>query len=122
MLRFDFAGISLLIAGSSFPPFYYGMYCTFAVAEIYLILIICAATICFILGLFEFIHKHENAIYRSIIFGTFGLSLSIPLFHLVINEFVFDNYGDPFQFSSSYPYYIFGISSYILGLYIFTVK
>lgn len=46
----------------------------------------------------------------------------IPIFHLVINEFVFDNYGDPYKFSSSYPYYIFGISSYILGLYIFTVK
>ncbi|MCB0370679.1 MAG: hemolysin III family protein [Bdellovibrionales bacterium] len=32
LLRFDFAGISLLIAGSAFPTFYYSLYCHFAVA------------------------------------------------------------------------------------------
>lgn len=46
----------------------------------------------------------------------------VPLSHLVVNEFVFDNFGDPFKFSSSYDYYIALILSYVIGLYIFIKK
>lgn len=60
--------------------------------------------------------------YRAVVFGTFGFSMVVPLSHLVVNEFVFDNFGDPFRFSSAYPYYIALIMSYTIGLYIFTVK
>ena len=122
LLRFDFAGISLLIAGSTFSPFYYALYCNFAVAEIYLSISSSLAVICFVLGLFEFIHKRENAKYRAIIFGSFGLSMIFPLSHLVVNEMIFDNFGDPFRFSSSYPYYIGLTVSYCLGLYIFAIR
>ena len=85
LLRFDFAGISLLIAGSAFPTFYYSLYCHFAVAEIYLASSCGAALICFIITLFEWIHKKENMKYRAVVFGTYGLSMAIPLGHLVIN-------------------------------------
>ena len=33
--RFDYAGISILIAGSTFPALYYGMYCYLEVAIVY---------------------------------------------------------------------------------------
>lgn len=46
----------------------------------------------------------------------------IPLAHLVVNEFIFDNFGDPFRFSSSYVYYIGLSMAYCTGLYIFSVK
>jgi hypothetical protein len=46
----------------------------------------------------------------------------IPLTHLVVNEYFFDNFGDPYRFSSSYFYYGGLISSYLIGLYIFIVK
>ena len=121
-MRFDFAGISLLIAGSAFSPFYYALYCNFAVAEIYLTLSVAAAVFCFVFSLFEFIHKKENMKYRAILFGSFGLSMIIPLSHLVVNELVFDNFGDPFRFSSSYVYYIGLTASYCIGLYIFAIK
>lgn len=50
--RFDYAGINVLIAGSSFPPVYYGMYCNIDVAIIYLSFAILLAIICFIVCLF----------------------------------------------------------------------
>jgi hypothetical protein len=46
----------------------------------------------------------------------------VPLSHMIINEMVFDNYGDPYEFSSSLVYYILLAVSYCLGLYIFTVR
>ena len=85
LLRFDFAGISLLIAGSVFPPFYYSLYCHFAVAEIYLTCSVTAAVICFVISLFEFIHRKENMKYRAVVFGAFGFSMTVPLTHLVVN-------------------------------------
>ena len=122
LLRFDFAGISLLIAGSAFPTFYYSMYCQMAAATIYLTFTISAAVLCFIICLFEWIHRIGNEIYRSVVFGVFGTSMLVPLAHLVINEVVYNNHGDPFKFSTSLPYYVLLTISYGSGLYIFTVK
>jgi len=85
LLRFDFAGISLLIAGTAFPCFYYGMYCQMAVATIYLTWTFGAALACFAICLFEWIHKAGNEKYRSIVFGSFGFSMAVPLSHLIIN-------------------------------------
>lgn len=50
--RFDYAGISILISGSAFPPLYYGMYCQLEVALVYLIAILAVATFCFVVCLF----------------------------------------------------------------------
>ena len=50
--RFDYAGINLLIAGSTFPPVYYGMYCNIEVALIYLSIAILMAIFSFIVCLF----------------------------------------------------------------------
>lgn len=55
--RFDYAGVNLLISGSAFPPLYYGMYCQFEVAIIYLIITLCIASACFVICLFEWIHR-----------------------------------------------------------------
>ena len=53
------------------------------------------------------------------LYATFGLSLTIPLGHLLINELLYDNYGDPFQFSTSAPYYLLLGASYLFGLYVY---
>ena len=34
--RLDYAGISILIAGSGFPPLYYGLYCNLNIGFLYL--------------------------------------------------------------------------------------
>jgi adiponectin receptor len=55
--RFDYAGISLLIAGSTFPPFYYSMYCYLEVALVYEIIEMTFAISLFILSVFEWMHR-----------------------------------------------------------------
>ena len=94
--RFDYAGINLLISGSVFPTFYYGMYCQLEVAFIYLGCTILLATLCFVVCLFEWIHRAANRKYKGLLYATFGSSLTIPIAHLLINELIYDNYGDGF--------------------------
>jgi adiponectin receptor len=98
------------------------MYCQMAVATIYLTFSVTAGIVCFLVCLFEWIHKLGNEKYRSLLFGTFGLSMLVPLSHLVINDVVYNNYGDPFSFTSSITYYVLLAFSYMLGLYIYTVR
>ena len=83
--RLDYAGINILIAGSSICPLYYGMYCDFLMTAFYLVLICIGAFILFIISLFGWIHQPENAWIKAFMYGGFGVSLSIPLFHLAIN-------------------------------------
>lgn len=120
--RFDYAGINLLISGSAFPPVYYGMYCQIDVAIIYLTITILIATFCFITCLFEWIHKPGHEKYKGLLYAGFGFTLAIPLGHMMINEFFYNNYGDPFEFSSSMPYYVLLAASYLGGLYIYVVR
>ena len=84
-MRLDYAGVNILIAGSAFPPLYYGMYCNLAVAAIYLTLICMAGGIIFFISLFQSIHRLENANIKAFMYGGFDLSLSVPLTHLVLN-------------------------------------
>jgi adiponectin receptor len=55
-------------------------------------------------------------------FGGYGVSLLVPISHLVINELIYDNYGDPYQFSISLPYYFLLGVCYLGGLYVYTVR
>ena len=55
-------------------------------------------------------------------YGGFGISLSIPISHLVVNEIIFLNYGDPYQFTPSLPYYISLGVSYLFGLYVYVAR
>lgn len=122
-MRLDYAGINILIAGSSFPPLYYGMYCNLAVATIYLTLICMAGGIIFVISLFEWIHRLENANMKAFMYGGYGLSLSIPLTHLVLNQTVFNGANDAsFEFLPAVPYYILCGASYLYGLYVYTAR
>ena len=120
--RFDYAGINLLISGSAFPPLYYGMYCNLAVATIYLTCSLIIASVCFVVCLFPWIHQKANKKYKAFMFGGFGIAEGIPLVHMLINEFVYDNYGDTFEFSPSFIFYVGLGASYLGGLYIYTVR
>ena len=110
------------MAGSSFPPMYYSLYCNFQVAIFYLV-IICSGALClFFISFFEWIHQPQRANLKAALYGGFGLSLSIPLAHITINEVVYNNYGDSFQLTTSIPYYILLGASYLFGLYVYTVR
>jgi adiponectin receptor len=56
-MRFDYAGINVLIPGSTFPPVYYGLYCNLPLATFYLGLMSSIAITIFTMCLFDWIHK-----------------------------------------------------------------
>lgn len=55
-------------------------------------------------------------------YGGFGISLAIPLTHMIINEIAYDNYGDPFSLYTSIIQYLLVGASYLGGLYVYTVR
>ena len=54
--------------------------------------------------------------------GGLGMSALIPIIHMVINEAIFDNFGDPFTIKTSLPFYSLMVGVYVLGLYVYTVR
>lgn len=112
----------MLISGSSFPALYYGMYCNPELAAFYLTIICILGLSLFIVSLFSILHRPENFTLKSLAYGGFGVSLSIPLSHGVINELYFNNYGDQFSMSSSLIYYLLCGFCYLFGLYIYTAR
>ncbi len=110
-----------MIAGSTFPPLYYGMYCYLEVALVYEIITMSLAISIFVLSVFEWMHKPENIKFKAGIYGGFGLFNIIPLTHLIINDIYFSE-GDNFSFANSLHYYILLGVSYLFGLYIYSIR
>jgi len=121
-ISLDYAGINVFLAGSSFPAFYYGMYCYFDVAYFYMTIIMLIGITIFILSLTDWFRRPENFIYKSICYGGFGFFYLIPMAHLAINEIIFNNYGDKFSFLPSLHWYLLAAVSDFMGLYIFAKR
>jgi len=56
------------------------------------------------------------------LYAGFGLFNIVPISHLLINDFVYDNFGDTYKFAPSIPYYLLLGASYLFGLYVYTVR
>lgn len=119
--RFDYAGINILISGSTIPALYYGLYCHPALAQFYIICISIIATTIFVASLFSFMHTEKFRTIKSICYGSFGIIVSVPLFHMVINEVFFAD-GDEFTFLNSFPLFLGMGVSYLGGLVIYTKR
>lgn len=83
--RFDYAGINILISGSVIPPLYYGLYCHQALAKFYIVCIAIIAITLFTASLFKFMHTPKFRTFKSVCYGSFGVIVSVPLFHMIIN-------------------------------------
>lgn len=82
--RLDYAGISILIAGSCYPPYYYFFYCE----PIYRIIYLSFITI-FALGIFIYsfetnFNKPHRRKLRGFLFLTLGISAGIPIIHFTL--------------------------------------
>lgn len=53
----------------------------------------------FVILLFDWVHEPKHGNMKGLLFGGFGVSTSIPLVHILINQMLFDNYGDKFDFA-----------------------
>lgn len=81
--RLDYAGISILIAGSCYPPYYYFFYCEPLFRTIYLSFITIFAASVFFYSFQKNFNKPKNRKFRGTLFLTLGISAGIPVIHLM---------------------------------------
>ncbi len=82
LARLDYAGISILIAGSCFPPYYYFFYCEPFWRTVYLGFITVFASSVFLYSFEKNFNKPQNRKLRGSLFLTLGISAGIPVVHL----------------------------------------
>ena len=80
--RFDYGGISLLISGSCYPPYYYFFYFSQKIKIFYLSEITIFGVGTFLYSLTDDFNKPQRRSLRGTIFLIFGLCTGIPILHL----------------------------------------
>jgi adiponectin receptor len=83
LIKFDYAGISLLISGSTFPPIYYGLYCQLSYGYVYVSVVGAACLIVFFVSLTDKFHSEELRHYKVWTYACLGLLAGLPLVHLL---------------------------------------
>ena len=78
--RFDYAGISLLITGSCFPPYYYFFYCESKLRIFYLSFMTIFGLSTFFLSLTNNYNKPEMRTFRGRLYLLFGISAAYEKF------------------------------------------
>lgn len=86
LLRLDYAGIVLLICGSTYPLTYYGFYCTPWLMWFYLGLNLTACFVIFVITMMDFIYTEKYFTLKSWLYAILGLFCATPLFHLIIYD------------------------------------
>ena len=80
--RFDYGGISLLISGSCFPPYFYFFYYSKGLKCFYLTEITVLGVGTFLYSLTDDFNKPKRRTFRGILFLIFGLCTGIPILHI----------------------------------------
>ena len=109
--RFDYGGISLLVTGSCFPPYYYFFYCEPKFCIFYLLFISLFGIITFFLSLTSNFNSPKMRGFRGKLFIVFGLCAGIPIFHMSFFGKTLEGYSSDLKLIN---WYLGGIS-YILG-------
>uniref|UniRef100_A0A7S3CPH7 Uncharacterized protein n=1 Tax=Strombidium rassoulzadegani TaxID=1082188 RepID=A0A7S3CPH7_9SPIT len=117
-IKFDYAGICVMISGSSAPPIYYSFACqelehwrTFYLAFMYAM---CSLTLCVMM--FPFFDKDEYNALRGYLFLVTGLSSIIPVLHII------------FMIDADYLYHfhltpwIIGGAFYVIGVFFYITQ
>ena len=84
--RLDYAGIALLIVGSTIPWLYYGFYCQFYTKLTYIILIAIFGILTIILSLWDKFNAPEWRATRAVTFVSLAFLCCAPLVHYVIQN------------------------------------
>jgi adiponectin receptor len=84
--RLDYGGISLLIAGSTFPPVVYGFACNAIPRITYLVIISSTCTAAFAMTLMPGADTPKYRRMRGFLFIFVGLFAGVPTFHGAINN------------------------------------
>ncbi len=116
--RFDYGGISLLIAGSCYPPYYYFFNCDFFYRIFYLTFISVFSLIVFFLSLTSKFHLPINRTLRGSLFLSLGLSAGIPIIHLAL----MGNSVKGFDGSPRLLFWYLGGISYVIGALMYITR
>ncbi|CAH0519887.1 unnamed protein product [Peronospora belbahrii] len=88
--RLDYAGITILIAGSFYPMIYYSFYCHEWLRSAYLVSISAMAALTFIVALMPVFSTPRFLVARTCIFLSLGFFGFVPVTHLVGHFGFFD--------------------------------
>ena len=85
LARFDYAGISLMIAGSNMPPLYYSFYCVplHFWRNLYMITQGTACFLVFAASLWPKFDKPKYRVLRGTLFVILGLVAVVPFTHII---------------------------------------
>ena len=117
MAKLDFAGISILIAGSSCPPIYYALYCpkNDFLRSVYLSITILSNLAAFISMFIPWVSHPKNKKWRAIIFVTVGASSIYALAHFWLFRDETMPIFDP-------TFWLLGGGVYIFGAFVYAIK
>lgn len=117
----DYAGISILISGSSFAMLYYVFYCRPTTLFLYSMLIFTASLIVFTISLGPYIHEEKQATLKMALYGGLGLVNVFPFGQMIYLAF-FSTFSGDLPVNVGYIYVFLSAISYLGGLYIYTHK
>lgn len=113
--RMDYAGISILIAGSYYPVIFYIFYCK----ELYIWLYLGGITVCsfgvFVVALSPDFQKPEFRAFRGFIFLLLGLLGVIPVAHVCMTP-------ESKEFATALMYFCLMGATYIIGVLIYVMR
>ncbi len=81
--RLDYAGIALLIVGSTIPWLYYGFYCQFYTKLTYITAVSVCGLLTLILLMWEKFDMPEYRTFRAVTFVTLALVSALPIVHFI---------------------------------------
>ena len=116
--RFDYGGISLLVTGSCFPPYYYFFYCEPKFSIIYLVFISIFGLTTFCLSLTNNFNSPKMRGFRGKLFLVFGLCAGIPVFHIKLFGYKLNGYNSELRFL----YWYLGGITYVIGGIIYIIR
>ena len=116
--RLDYAGITILFAGSCYTPYFYFFYCEIYLCTVYLSFISIFAISVFVFALTPDFYVPRRRRLRGTLFLTLGLSAGIPIVHLILFGSHVTGFSG-YEITPRYYLWVLGGASYVIGALIY---
>jgi len=113
--RIDYAGISILISGSCYPPYFYFFYCSTFFSIFYISFITLFSVVVFICSLKPDFNSPAKRKLRGTLFLCLGVSTAVPFLHILF----FGQYTPGIIINPTLRNWLIGGASYIFGVCIY---